>query len=85
MQDNTVMETETSFLLIILIIAVLLLCIMAFYINVVIPFYKERNYIRMEMLRSCDHREYQYWKRELKRLYIAHIPILGNLILKYMR
>ena len=38
---------------------------------------KARDYIKMEMQRS-DGDEYYYWKSELKRLYISHIPILGR-------
>ena len=61
-----------AFLVIIGIFIVLVLCF-----NVVAPFIKEREYIKMEMQRS-DGDEYDYWKSELKRMYVVHIPIIGR-------
>ena len=52
--------------------------VFVFYFYVVMPFIEERNYIKMEMQRSDDE-EYYYWKRELKRLYLSQIPIIGIL------
>ncbi|MBQ9736991.1 MAG: hypothetical protein IJV86_01125 [Clostridia bacterium] len=51
--------------------------IFAFYVNVVMPFMEERKYIKKEIKRS-DGEEYYYWKRELKRLYLTHMPIIGR-------
>ncbi len=83
MPETTV--TDTGVLLTIIIIAVSLLCIFSFIFKVIVPFCDDRNYIKMEMQRSYDEGEYRYWKRELKRLYISHIPIIGRLLLKYFR
>ncbi len=71
-------------LLFVLICIVGLLIVIAFYINVLRPFLDDRRYIIMEMQRS-DGGEYQYWKRELKLLYISHIPIIGRIICKKLK
>ena len=49
----------------------------AFFINSYLPFKDERDYIKMEMERSFEEEEYLYWKKELKKLYISKIPIVG--------
>lgn len=46
------------------------------FINIYLPFKDERDYIKMEMERSADEEEYQYWQRELKMLYMSKIPIV---------
>ena len=51
--------------------------IFAFYVKVVMPFMQKRDYIKKEIKRS-DGEEYYHWKRELKRLYLAHVPIIGR-------
>ena len=38
----------------------------------------QRNYIKAEMNRSRSEREYKYWKRELKRLYLHSLPLIGR-------
>lgn len=69
---------EDLFLLFVLIVMIVFFIIFVFYFYVVMPFIEERNYIKMEMQRSDDE-EYYYWKRELKRLYLSQIPIIGIL------
>ena len=71
-------------LLVILAIPFILLFIAVFWMNIVKPFLKEKEYIKMEMGRSNEE-EYQYWKRELKKLYIWHIPLVGPVIYRNMR
>lgn len=66
-----------TFLLLISIVLIGFIVVLAFYFNVVVPFIKERGYIKMEMQRS-DKREYYYWKKKLKRLYLSYIPIIGR-------
>ncbi len=68
---------DNAFLLFIFIVIIGFFILLAYCFNVVMPFIKERNYIKMEMQRSDD-KEYRYWKRELKRLYLSHIPIIGR-------
>ncbi len=67
-----------AFLFFIFIVIIGFFIVLAFCFNVVMPFMKDRDYIKREMQRS-DEKEYYYWKRELKRLYLSHIPIIGRL------
>ncbi|MBE7054286.1 MAG: hypothetical protein E7391_08455 [Ruminococcaceae bacterium] len=53
---------------------ILLLLIIGFVTNVVLPLKEEAQYIKMEMNRSIGG-EYRYWKRKLKQLYISYIPV----------
>ena len=70
-------NTEDTFLIFAFVLIIGFFIVLAFYINVIAPFMKARDYIKMEMQRS-DGDEYYYWKSELKRLYISHIPIIGR-------
>ena len=74
-----------TFLYSVVIAAIVIFCAVAFYVNVVYPFWEDRRYIRSEMKNSYNKDEYRYWKRELKKLYILQIPLLGNFIVKRMR
>lgn len=67
--------TET--MIIILVFAVLVIFIVTF-INAYLPFKERKDYIKMEIGRSDSEREYRYWKKELKRLYLQSIPIIGR-------
>ena len=69
----------------ILLAPLIVLSIAAVYINIIRPFSEGRRYIKAEIHRSYNEREYRYWKRELKKLYISQIPILGKYIVKRMR
>ena len=69
----------------ILLAPLIVLCTAAFYVNIIRPFSEGGRYIKAEMHRAYTESEYRYWKRELKKLYISQIPILGNYIVKYMR
>ncbi len=73
------MEVSYEFLFLLFVLMLGILALIAFIINVWIPYQRERKYIKMEMKRS-DGEEYYYWKRQLKRLYISHIPIVGRFI-----
>ena len=70
-------NTEDTFLIFAFVVIIGFFIVLAFYFNVLAPFMKARDYIKMEMQRS-DGDEYYYWKSELKRLYISHIPIIGK-------
>ena len=52
--------------------------ILAFFINFLLPFKEERDYIKMEMARSYEEDEYRYWRRELRKLYLRSIPLIGR-------
>lgn len=74
-------DSENTFLFIFLEFIVLLLTT-AYYLRVIAPFIADRHYIKMEINRSVGG-EYRYWKRELKKLYLCNIPILGWLFRWY--
>ena len=61
----------------IFLIIILFFVVLAFYLNRVKPFVEKRRYYKMEMSRS-DGREYRFWKRKLKKLYMRSIPIIGR-------
>lgn len=46
------------------------------YVDVIIPFNKTHEYIKMEMNRSCSRSEYKYWKKEMRKLYVQLIPVV---------
>ena len=59
-------------------IVLIFFIVLAFYFNVIAPFLKERDYVKMEMQRSYSEDEYRFWKRELRKVYLRHIPIIGR-------
>lgn len=65
-------------------LVIFLLFVSMLYINIILPFTQARKYIKAEIDRS-DGEEYYYWKRELRNLYIEHIPILGWFIRRFKR
>ena len=77
-------DENEIFLYGILLAPLIVLCV-AVYMNIIRPFSEGRRYIKAEIHRSYNESEYRYWKRELKKLYISQIPILGKYIVKHMR
>ena len=76
---------NNNFVIVTLAIIIGLFLILAFYVNLYLPFKKERDYIKMEMGRSYEE-EYRYWKHELKMLYISKVPIVRSVVRrKYKR
>ncbi|MBQ8808513.1 MAG: hypothetical protein IJZ81_04335 [Clostridia bacterium] len=73
---------------------VLGICLVLFFIivlfvkyiaNVYMPFVDDRDYIRMEIMRSHGS-ERIHWQHELTRLYLGKIPFVGKHMAKnYMR
>ena len=55
---------------------VLIIAFIVLYVEIFIPFNEERQYIKMEINRSCSKQEYKYWKKEMKKLYLKSIPII---------
>ncbi len=78
MNYNTdkILSDKTGF--VIIAIVILFILFIAFFINIYIPFRKERMYIKIEMERSFSEEEYLFWKRELKSLYFRAIPLIGK-------
>lgn len=69
----------------ILLFALVVLCIVVFYKNVVRPFLGDRQYIKTQMQCAYDEDEYCYWKNELKKVYISQIPFLGKVLVHHIR
>ena len=68
-----------------LILFFLIVFLVKYIVNVYMPFVDDRDFIRMEIMRSHGD-ERVHWKHELKRLYLSEIPFVGKYLAKnYMR
>lgn len=78
MEYTEKIQTDT---ILIFIAGCILLCfiLVGIYLTYIRPFLEEREYIIIEINRSCNEKEYQYWKSELRRLWLRQIPIIGKL------
>ena len=72
--EGTYANNQNMILIAVAVLAFLL--IVGFVINVYIPFSEERKQIKAEMARSVGRKEYLYWKRKLKKLYLSKIPFI---------
>ena len=79
MDYNTDVSSNDAPMLIAIAIIAVIFTISVLCVKVFIPFKKQRDYIKMEMKRSLEEREYRYWRRELKKLYLQAIPLVGKL------
>lgn len=77
MNYNTDTSLNDEMLTAIIAVIIIFSLVLAFYINLYLPFKKDRKYIKMEMARTEDE-EYLYWKRELRQLYLSSIPLVGR-------
>ena len=50
--------------------------ILYLYVEHFVPFMNTYKYIQMEINRSYTQEEYDYWKNEMKRLYLKNIPVI---------
>ena len=64
---------------------VAVLAVIALCTRIIAPFSQRRAYIKTEMCRAYDKREYRYWKKELKKLYLEQIPFIGKLLAERVR
>lgn len=69
--------SENTFFIFMVIVIVVVFLLFSFYLNVFVPFMKERRYIKMEMQRSDDE-EYKFWKNKLKKLFLKHMRNMFN-------
>lgn len=58
---------------------ILFVIITVMYFGVIKPFMSSRKYILMEISRSTGS-ECVHWEKELKRLYVSYIPIIGPVL-----
>ena len=72
-----------SFLGVCLIIVLIIGLMLAYFFRVYVPFAEERDFIKMEIMRSNEDGK-RKWSRRLKELYISQIPIFGRIILSMM-
>jgi len=70
--------TEEDMLVVLGSAVLIFFVLLALYFNLIVPLVKEREYVKMEMRRSYSEDEYRFWKRELRRVYLRHIPIIGR-------
>ena len=71
---------DNLYSLIMLTSMILIYLLLLFVFKALIPYLKQRKYIKGEMDRSFSEREYRYWKRKLKRLHLDYIPVIGGVI-----
>ncbi len=60
-----------------LVVFFLIIFIVKFIMDIYVPFIAERDYIKTEITRSYGDRRL-HWERELKRLYVGSIPVVGE-------
>ena len=70
--------TEEDMLVVLGSAVLIFFVLLALYFNFIVPLVKERENVKMEMRRSYSEDEYRFWKRELRRVYLRHIPIIGR-------
>lgn len=74
------MENNTADTVVYILFALVILFFAAsfFLVYVLKPFIEDRQYIKSEIKRAHSKNSRQYWKGELKKLYISYIPIIGK-------
>ena len=77
---DTLLTNEILILILIITVIIGFHLFIKFYVNFYLPFIRERDYIKMEMIRSYDEEEYLHWKKRLKELYISRIPIIRSIV-----
>lgn len=76
-------QNETDIILyIIFAVPIVLVAILALCRNVILPLLADRRYIKYEIARAYGRREKRHWKRELRKLYVGYIPLIGKPISK---
>ena len=85
--EYTHMENIYSFDFLAFILAGILFLLLLFSLALVEnfkEFIEERRYLKME-IKNSGNSTVRYWKRELRWLYITHIPFLGSILRKLRR
>ena len=77
------MTINEKFLLLILITLITSFLAIAYFLSVVKPFVEKRDFIKTEIQRTMGPEQY-FWKRELKMLYVYHIPLIGKIIFNFL-
>ena len=82
--DIEVQQTYDALIVVVVITLVLIGTIPTFYKFYIMPIKSRARYLKMEMKRSYG-REYQYWKRKLKRHYVRSIPLIGKFLVRFIK
>lgn len=81
-----ILSNQTILLILLFIFAILApLIVSSIYFHFILPFLEERKYIKMEIKRAENYAEYRMWKKILRRFYILQIPLIGKLIIKFLK
>ncbi len=64
----------------ILLSVIILVGALMFYALWILPFLKERAYIKMEIERATNFKEREHWEKELKMLYTNAVPFIRRFI-----
>lgn len=78
MTESFVDSQQLYAIISLIVFAIIFVAFVVFFLNVYVPFKERRRYIKMEIKRSFEQQERLYWKKELKRLYLSHIPFVGR-------
>ncbi|MDY6313717.1 MAG: hypothetical protein SPL89_00915 [Clostridia bacterium] len=68
----------------VILVPVLMMCITAYCIGTIKPFIETKAYVKTELQRTQGEPEYKYWRREMSKLYVELIPLLGKFIARKM-
>lgn len=56
---------------------ILIALLIKFVMGIYVPFITDRDYIKMEIVRSHG-KGRRHWEKELKKLYLSQIPLVGG-------
>ena len=79
MNTINIIDDAVLFLGICLVVLLAGILFVKFMANIYVPFIEERDFIRMEIMRSKGDARI-HWQHELRRLYIAQIPLIGGFL-----
>jgi len=79
MPNNLTLSGGFFVILFIIFLVVATVCV-----NMIFPFLRERRYILAEISRTSGH-EQRRWKQRLRRLYIKNIPLIGWILVRFMK
>ncbi len=67
-------------LMLIALVIIISFLIIALCFKKIFQYINEREYIKAQMQSSHSKREYIYWKRKLKKLYLNYLPLIGRFL-----
>ncbi len=73
-----------AYMLIIITVVLLSVLVVNYYTNVIVPFIKDKEYIKAEIGRSTGHAK-KHWQKKLKRHNLSLIPFIGKFLAKKVK